>query len=321
MQKKNILFLSGIADDRKAGFVRFNDEGVQEYDLYGSCNLISNLRTDTFNSSLLILTPDDVQTINLNSMNALFNQISDADTHRKALLKADNLYGQLPDTIRKFNLPCEIFKTTRDNVSTLLQGIEGLNVPKTIRIMPNSPEEIYRAIENESFVFPVIFRPAGAHAGVGTLLIENKNEAFYPYPLDGRSYYLTQFIDYAQEGRYTKIRLAVVDGKVYIRHCIMSHEWMIHAKNKEACYQEEEHEIIRHFESTMKPVIQPLITEIHERIGLDYFGIDCAIDKEMQMSIFEINANMNILIGATPFTRPYVDLIMEAVVSMIGRQL
>jgi len=34
---------------------------------------------------------------------------------------------------------------------------------------------------------------------------------------------------------------------------------------------------------------QPVISKIHQRLRLDYFDIDCSIDEEMNILIFEIN--------------------------------
>ncbi len=89
----------------------------------------------------------------------------------------------------------------------LLQGIIKLHIPKTVKIQPTSPSDIYSIIEKEDFKFPVIFRKAGDHGGVSTILIKNKDEQFYPFPLSGQDYYLTQFVDYAEDGIYKSIGL------------------------------------------------------------------------------------------------------------------
>ncbi len=42
------------------------------------------------------------------------------------------------------------------------------------------------------------------------------------------------------------------------------------------------------------------IRVIADRLKLDYFGIDCNLDEDGNMLIFEANANMNILINTQP---------------------
>ena len=39
-----------------------------------------------------------------------------------------------------------------------------------------------------------------------------------------------------------------------------------------------------------------MIDAIYDRIGLDYFGIDCAVRSDGSLVIFEVNANMDILV-------------------------
>lgn len=61
-------------------------------------------------------------------------------------------------------------KTTRDNIYRLFQGIDKLHVPKTVKIQPKSPADIYETITKEGFSFPVIFRQAGDHGGISTIV-------------------------------------------------------------------------------------------------------------------------------------------------------
>jgi glutathione synthase/RimK-type ligase-like ATP-grasp enzyme len=41
---------------------------------------------------------------------------------------------------------------------------------------------------------------------------------------------------------------------------------------------------------------------IRETIGLDYFGIDCAIDRDGMLVVFEVNASMLVHQNYGPFT-------------------
>ena len=68
---------------------------------------------------------------------------------------------------------------------------------------------------------------------------------------------------------------------------------MVHEKTQ---YEEKnlEEDSAKRFLKETKPTIKPMITEIHHRLGLDYFGIDCSFDKDMNLLVFEINANMSV---------------------------
>ena len=56
-------------------------------------------------------------------------------------------------------------------------------------------------------------------------------------------------------------------------------------------------------------------------LQLDYFGIDCSIDEDMNIILFELNANMNVLIRSNneleSSTNQYRDRIYQAVINMI----
>ncbi|HSR74091.1 MAG TPA: hypothetical protein VLL31_04540, partial [Sulfurovum sp.] len=156
-------------------------------------------------------------------IHGVFNQISDPDTNQITLQKAEDFYKMVSAHVPFFNIPSHVRRTSRDNIYKLLQGIDHLHVPKTVKIQPKSPKDIYDTIKEEGFEFPVIFRQAGDHGGVSTVRVDDETEQFYVFPLDGRDYYLTQFVEYFDEnGLYKKYRLMVVDGKVYLRHVKVS---------------------------------------------------------------------------------------------------
>ena len=180
----------------------------------------------------------------------------------------------------------------------------------------------------------MIFRQAGYHSGISTIIINNQNEPedFYPFVLDVREYYLTQYVDYKQDDIYKKLRLIVIAGEVFIRHVLLNDSWLIYSTNsrefmcKNKIYIEKEKKILDSFNDDLKPYIKKQIKEIYQKIGLDYFGIDCFVDKNFNMLIFEVNASMNILIKPKDLPNKLIfnkktDLIVEAIKQMIGKRL
>jgi len=295
MSKKNILFIKGTGDDKNVQLLAINKDGSALLEHTGSANIYEHIQSDLFDKTLLIFDTNPKQEIKGIRFDAVFNQISDPDTHKTALLKAEGMQAQLPPNMPFFNSPANVRKTTRDNIYQLLQGIDKLHVPKTIKLQPTSPSDIYDAIDKENFEYPVIFRQAGDHGGISTIRVDDETEQFYAFPLDGRDYYLTQFVDYKENDLYTKYRLVVVNGEVFLRHVMFAKNWMVHDRIqlKEVNARKT---ISKRFSREIKPFIQPTINKIHQCLGLDYFGIDCYIDKEMNLLIFEVNANMNVFI-------------------------
>ncbi len=297
MSKKNILFINGIPDNHKVKVRKIKKDGGVSWSGSGSANLSNFLQNDQFDISNIIFDTNRDQKLPRKMIHAIFNQISDSDSHKIALKKADDFYKAVSANVPFFNSPSNVMKTTRDSIYQLLQGIDKLHVPKTVKLQPRSPLDIYNTIKKEDFKFPVIFRQAGDHGGISTIKVDDATEQFYAFPLDGREYYLTQFVDYAEDELYSKYRLVVVNGEVFLRHVLFGKEWMLHAGNQ---LREEESKsykmsVSNRFFKEIKPLIQPIITEIHNRLKLDYFGIDCGIDKNFNIILFELNANMSIL--------------------------
>ncbi len=300
MSKKNILFINGVPDNGEVEIHNIFKNRDMEWVTSGNTNIANFIHNDLFGCPMITLDTNPKQEVELKNIHAIFNQISDADTHKITLGKVANFYKSASGKAPFFNPPENIIKTTRDNIYRLLQGIDKLHVPKTVRIQPGSPAEIYDTIEKENFKFPVIFRQAGDHGGISTIRVEDRTKQFYAFPLDGRDYYLTQFVDYAEEdGLYAKYRLVVVEGEVFIRHAIFSDNWVIHSSSRKFMqkhnkYQTQEAAILESFETDIRPKIQDITKEIYHRLGLDYFGIDCNIDNKFNIILFEVNANMNI---------------------------
>jgi len=331
MPKKNILFINGISDDRSNIVRKIQENGTIVWGNSGSANLFNFLQNDLFDRFEVTFDTTDDQKIPQKMIHAVFNQISDADTHKITLKKADYIYKKyVSGNMPFFNLPSNVMKMTRDNIYQSLQGIDKLYVPKTVRIQPESPSDIYDIIEKEDFEFPVIFRQAGDHGGTNTILIKDDTESFYAFPLDGRDYYLTQFVETMEDSIYTKYRLVVVDGEVFIRHVIFSDSCIMHSEcrkymeeNKK--YQRQEIKILKSFNVKIKPKIKVVIEEIYQRLELDYFGIDCAIDKNFNIILFEANANMNILINNANnkenIWNRQINTIANAIIKMITEKL
>ncbi len=318
MTKKNILFINGIPDDKKVEVHTILKDGRIGWATSGSANIADYIQNDFFNRSMVTFDTNLVQDIELNDIHAVFNHISDADTHKIALSKVEDLHKHVSGKMPFFNAPENIRKTTRDNIYQLLQGIDKLHIPKTVKIQPTSPSDVYDTIEKEGFKFPVIFRQAGDHGGISTIRIDDNSQQFHAFALDGKEYYLTQFVEYADDdGMYAKYRLVVVNGEVFLRHVMFAKNWMVHDKNQLEEIKARK-KTSSQFNNEIKPSIQPIITQIHHRLGLDYFGIDCHIDNEMNLLVFEINANMNVFTTMhNSVFKKHTEKILQALIKML----
>jgi glutathione synthase/RimK-type ligase-like ATP-grasp enzyme len=255
----------------------------------------------------------------------LFNEISDPDTHRGALQHCEELCWKLQLPV--INLPVRILQTTRDNISVLLKDIEGLEVPLTIRITPRSPGDIFTAIEASELDYPVIVRLTGTHGGASTILVNGPEDLdkLHVYPYDGSDFYLTQYVDYASDdGYYRKLRIVIIDGIPLLRHQLVNRTWMVHASsrqfmNKNDFLNDEEDAVFKSFDSEIMPIIKPVIDEITRRLQLQYYGVDCNLQPNGNMLVFEVNACMNILFDKNPQHKPQVALIKQHIRKMLDK--
>jgi glutathione synthase/RimK-type ligase-like ATP-grasp enzyme len=319
MSTKTILFIEGIADDRYTKVHTVQKNGSVLFEHNGSTNIYQYIKNDSFNKKQLLFDTNPKQAMEPIRFDAIFNQISDPDTHSITLLKVEAMQNSLPKEMAFFNKPSNVRKTTRESIYKLLHGIKKLHVPKTVKIQPKSPANIYESINRENFSFPVIFRQAGDHGGISTIRIDNENEQFFAFALDGRDYYLTQYVEYGVKNLYRKYRLVVIGGNVFLRHVLFGKEWLLHATNEIESEKQKNIQESKRFSREIKPLIQTTITDIYHTLGLDYFGIDCEINEKGEILVFEINANMNIFIETEGSVfKKHIEKAHQALVKMLN---
>jgi len=300
-----ILFIRGINDSNTASITPGENGSVGiAYD--GCCGIYwaMNFASRPVEEVTLFGNRADQKQVRLKSPPTLvINEISDPDSHYGALKRCEMLCQQLQCPV--INHPSKILQTTRDNISRLLQDIPGLRMPLTVRLQPGSPEDIFTEIEKAGLEFPVIVRLAGSHGGKDIILLPGHDDLgkLHVYPFDGSIFYLTEFIDYASDdGLYRKYRIVVIDGVPMFRHLLIDRKWMVHASSLQFMKDnnlltDTPTTLHRVFDAQTLPMLRPAIDEITRRLQLEYYGIDCSIDGEGNILIFEVNANMNILLN------------------------
>jgi glutathione synthase/RimK-type ligase-like ATP-grasp enzyme len=322
----SILFVNGVSDSSVMG-VNLDDKGRLVYLVDGNCTIHNRLPLKKGLTSQVMLFGKGVKQpgMDLDKVPSLiFNQISDADTHRGALERCVDFCEQVNTTV--VNHPKHVLQTGRDRVSELLQDIPGVIMPRTLRFRPRSPQAVLEFAVARGIEFPFIVRVAGDHAGKSMIRLDKADDlaVLHALPFDGRDFYLTQFVDYSDEdGLYHKHRIIVIDGKPLLRHALYSNEWIVHANSRAFMMERDtwEQDVAR-FDRLSKeelPRLRPAIDEITSRLQLEYYGIDCCMRPDGQMVVFEANANMNILHGPNPASRYRVEAIEQELYKLLTR--
>ncbi|SHL56514.1 Glutathione synthase/RimK-type ligase, ATP-grasp superfamily [Bradyrhizobium lablabi] len=258
---------------------------------------------------------------------------SDSADCRDALRKIDEAAARWPRPL--LNPPRLICNLDRDKLHHLLCGIEGLDIPATIGVTREQLADVAQsklaladiAAELE---FPLIARPRGSHAGVGLAKLDDR-PALSRY-LDERpeqEFFVSRFVDYANEdGLFRKYRVVFVEGRPYACHMAIADRWDIWYLNAgmsdSAPKRLEEETFMRTFDIGFARRHRTALAGMAERVGLDYFTIDCAENKRGELLIFEAD-NTAVVHNMDspelfPYKPPQMHAIFEAFAAMLSRR-
>ena len=314
----NVLF--GISDDRRAR-VHVLDEGRRlEYALPGTANIIPFLSTERFVLNIIYLQHGNPVPIRLNA-GPLLNHIADPDICSRSLKIAEQIAEKSARPC--FNHPSAVARTSRDAVSRLLSGMSGVTVPQTLRVNPLTASDVPKAIEEAGLTYPVLLRIPGSHGGSKFEKVDNAERAHEVagWPRAEDALYVTKFYDFVSpDGLYRKFRVVVVGDDIFLRTCIVGGNWLLGRGRRAANSEKEERVRLASFDEELGPRLKPVFREMRLRLGLDYFGVDCNIDEQGQVLLFEANACMNIL--SNNFPSPNIwDAVIERITIAVERLL
>ena len=187
------------------------------------------------------------------------------------------------------NAPARIRGLERDLLYRNLSGVEGLSIPPTLRV---ERAKLSQGLPS-GLNFPVIIRPLGSHAGFGLTKVEN-GEALGAYLKERTEddFFLSPFIDYASsDGQFRKYRVALVGGAPYPVHMAVCEEWKVWYLNADmalsAANRAEEARFLLAFDESFGARHARALTQMGERLGLDYVLIDCAETRDGRLLVFE----------------------------------
>ncbi len=313
-----ILGGDGPARERLAGGFRFGGNS----DVYRL--LPDTLPFDQFNLGKQFLKaavrPDPVR------YQCVLNLVSDPDQHPRTLERVARLLRGYRG--RVINRPEAVLRSTRDQVAKRLDGIDGLIVPRVLRLRNPKPGAASAAVERAGLDFPLIVRFAGTHTGVILGLIGTAAELDAACVARGE-YILTRFHDYrSADGLFRKFRIWSFGGRTIFRHLTTADEWNIHTKMADRFMfdrpelVDEEIRLMVRPEGDFPDDVHRIFGEIRERMGLDFFGVDFGFDREGAMVLFEANATMTyyplVVAPRFAFRQKLLAPTRDAVAAMLG---
>jgi Flp pilus assembly protein TadD/glutathione synthase/RimK-type ligase-like ATP-grasp enzyme len=258
----------------------------------------------------------------LGSFDLVVNLISDADQSDSVLPLAASLAAQAGKPV--INDAAKISRTTRDAITELLSELPACRIPNILRLPAGKDVSAVVREAELLFSFPLLVRPAGTHGGDDfEKCADSAALAAFLGPRHG-DHYLIQYIDYASaDGHFRKYRFIFVGEKVMPYHLCIGNEWKVHHVSTDMAnqpwMQQEEAAFLANPGAVFSQAHYQTLNAIRERIGLDYFGIDCALDRDGNLVVFEVNASMLVHARNEGFLYkdPYVRAIKDAFDAML----
>ena len=250
-----------------------------------------------------------------------------------------NAIAESPDAVGYLELAARIMSSQERptlNDPRKVIATSRLRLPDTLRHadvhVPHVREVRREDLERgeAGLAFPIIARPAGSHAGSGLARLTSPSEcAEYTKANEAQTYYVSSFVDYSNDdGFFRKYRIVFVDGHPYPVHLAISPNWMIHYYNapmsENQWMRDEEAAFLTDIHSVFGGARLQALESIAEAAGLEYFGIDCSIDRDGRVLMFEADPAMLVHTSDPPdlypYKKRYIPRIYRAVEAMIDER-
>jgi hypothetical protein len=258
-----------------------------------------------------------------------FLAIGESEANRAALGSLEGVTGDWPRPLLN-GAPARIAELTRDGVCALMDGAADVVAPATLRLDRLQLARIGQG-ETGEIGLPFIVRPIGSQAGTGLEKIDAAEQiSAYLQGRDEPVFYVSPFIDYAgPDGQFRKQRIALIEGKPFVCHLAISPRWMVHYMNAEmienADNRAEEARFMADFDTGFAVRHRAAFEQLHQRIGLDYFAVDCAETHDGRLLLFE--ADVAMIVHAMdppdvfPYKPPQMRKVFDAFQAMVRRRL
>lgn len=237
----------------------------------------------------------------------LFVTIAEDARHAPALRAADHLAATLG--VPSVNRGSRIAASSRAGAARLLQGIPDAVVP--LQRLAGRAALGAGSIGAEELAFPAIVRPGDSHAGRDLARVPSAaGLSAYLEDVAGERFYIAPFVDYrSEDGFWRKYRIIFVDGRPYPYHLAIHDDWAIWYYNakmaSDAWKRAEEARFVEDMGRVFPARAMEALQAVAERIGLDYFGLDCGLMPDGRLLVFEVETGMIVHDWDPPELFPY----------------
>jgi tetratricopeptide (TPR) repeat protein len=277
-----------------------------------------------FDSHVLMLLPGvepDVASVRARA-DVVINLIAEVDNARDTLVRAVDFVDRLDRPV--INHPRKMLFTDRVTVAQRLGGIPYCRAAKVIRLEPH-----HRAIPDDvELSFPVLARVTGTHGGK---YLEKCDDAVALAAALARhgdiAHYVSEYLPYqSSDGYFRKYRLIFVNGTILPYHLAIGSHWKMHYFSsdmaQEPLLRAEEAAFLRDPAGVFGADLWGALQAVRSALDLDFAGIDCGIDGEGRLVVFEANATMLVHDekGLFAYKSPFIANIKQALAKMLAER-
>lgn len=228
----------------------------------------------------------------------VFNTVGDADLCAVALDRLEALLARTKAPV--LNPPARVRSTGRAALAEALSGVPGLRTPRMLSL----PRQAFTdgaaeaALERAGLGFPLLLRAEGFHTGRHFVRVEQRRElAATAAALPGDALIAIEPLDACgADGRYRKYRVMSLGGRLHPLHLAVSNQWKVHyftaAMADDAAFRAEEEGFLSDMTAVLGRKAVAALERVAEALGLDYAGMDFALDAAGRVLLFEANATM-----------------------------
>ncbi|HEY8948007.1 MAG TPA: hypothetical protein VIM56_03895 [Rhizomicrobium sp.] len=222
----------------------------------------------------------------------VLNAIGDADLVAPAMEAAAKLLAKTKAPI--LNPPSATLRTGRCENATRLAHLPHVRTARTV-VLPRA------AIAEHGLNYPILLRSPGFHTGQHFERVDAPDRlAAIAATLPGDDLMAIEYLDArGPDGRPRKYRVMFVNGQMLPLHLCVSNSWKVHyftsAMADNAAYRDEERRFLEDMPAVLGAKAMTALAAIRDALGLDYGGIDFALNGDGELLLFETNATMVIV--------------------------
>ena len=258
---------------------------------------------------------------NLPEYDVAFMAIGESTENAPLLAHMEKLLAGFDRPVMNRN-PELISRLTRDGVSEMLANEPSILSPTTYRV---SREDLVavgagaKRLEDcvPGLAFPLVIRPISTHAGHGMERITDlAGLSAWLETQPAPELYVAPFIDFrGPDGLYNKQRVVFINGKAFASHMALSDHWIVHYLSAGMAQSPEKRAVeqawMENFDTDFAVRHRNSFAALCRRIGLDYFGIDCAELPDGRLLVFELDVAMVVHNMDDPTIYPYKQVAMR----------